>query len=57
MKDLCKRINGFITGYFMIDEIKLENITIWNSMNNIVTGFIEGESNMKDLMMNVLGLS
>ena len=40
-----------------MDEIKLKNGIMWNSINNAVTGFIEDELNLKDIMMDILGLS
>ena len=57
MKDLRQRSTGSIIGHLMMDEIKLKNGIMWNCKNNEVTGFIHDELNMKDIMMDILGLS
>ena len=41
----------------MMDEIKLKNGIMWNCMKNVVIGFIHDELNMKDIMLDILGLS
>ena len=40
-----------------MNEIKLKNGVMWNNVNNIVTGFIEDELNLKDIVMDILQLS
>ena len=57
MKDLRKRRKDGIMRHLMMDEIKYKNDIMWNSMNNVVTGFIEDELNLKDIMIYTLGLS
>ena len=57
VKDLKQRTKGEIIGHLMINEIKLKNGIMWNCMNNVVTGFIHDELNMKDIMLDILGLS
>ena len=55
--DLKQRTKGEIIGHLMMDEIKLKIEIMWNCMNNVVTGFIHDELNMKDIMLDILGLS
>ena len=57
IKDLKQRTKGNIIGHLMMDEIKLKNGIMWNCMNNVVTGFIHDELNMKDIMLDIPGLS
>ena len=51
----CKNVD--MKGHLMMDEIKLKNGIMWNSMNGVVTGFISDDLNMKNLMTDILGLS
>ena len=30
---------------------------MWNCMNNVATGFIHDELNIKDIMLDILGMS
>ena len=57
LKELMKTRKDNIKGHLMMDEIKLKNGIMWNSMNGVVTGFIKDEMNMKDMMMDILGIS
>ena len=49
--------DGKMRGYLMMDKIKLKNGIMWNSMNGAVTRFTADELNIKDSMLDILGLS
>ena len=57
LKEVINSKKYKLKGHLMMDEIKLKNGLMWNSMNGIVTGFIKDELNVKDLMLYILGMS
>ena len=54
LKDQMNKTSEHIKGHLMMDEIKLKNGIMWNCMNNEVTGFVEEDLKMKDLLNNIL---
>ena len=57
MKDICKKSDIIVEGHVMMDEIKLKNGIMWNSMNNVCTGFVVEDLDTNQMMMNILGLN
>ena len=57
LKEVMNSKKYKLKGHSMMDEIKLKNSLMWNSMNGVVTGLLKDELNVKDLMMGILGMS